>query len=109
MAKIFSKNIILFCLCLLILGAPFFVHALPPANADDPFIKTIENITNLLFAVVMIVASVVFVIAGVMFAASGGDPEKTNIAKSTMLWAVIGLVVALMSKGIVYAVKNMFT
>jgi hypothetical protein len=49
------------------------------------------------------------VIGGIKFATSAGDASGVSSAKNTILYAVIGLVVALMASGIVLLVTQYFT
>jgi hypothetical protein len=49
------------------------------------------------------------VIGGIKFATSAGDSSGVSSAKNTILYAVIGLVVALMASGIVLLVTQYFT
>jgi len=51
--------------------------------------------------IVGISAVIVIIVAGLRYVLSGGDPKNTTAAKDTILYAVIGLVVALLSFAIV--------
>lgn len=59
------------------------------------------NIINTLIFVIGAVAVIMIVIGGFRYVISGGDSGQINSAKNTILYAVIGLVVALMSYAIV--------
>lgn len=59
------------------------------------------NIINTLIFVIGAVAVIMIVIGGFRYVISGGDSGQINSAKNTILYAVVGLVVALMSYGIV--------
>ena len=48
------------------------------------------------------------VIGGIKYATSGGDASGTKSAKDTILYAVIGLVVALIGQTIVLLVTGFF-
>lgn len=51
---------------------------------------------------------VVFIIMGaVKYVTSGGDPDKTKSARNTILYAVIGLVIAILANVIVSIVFNL--
>jgi len=56
---------------------------------------------NTLLYIVGISAVIVIIVAGLRYVLSGGDPKNTTAAKDTILYAVIGLVVALLSFAIV--------
>lgn len=67
----------------------------------------ILGITNALMFILGAVAVIVIVIGGIMYVVSAGDPGKAKTAKDTILYAVVGLVVALMAGAIVnFTVSN---
>lgn len=72
--------------------------ALPSVNADQSFIS---NAIKLTFAVAGAIALLVITLAGLQYILSQGDPQKTAKAKNTILYAVIGLVLLLLSYTIV--------
>ena len=61
----------------------------------------IDNIVNTLLFIIGIIAVLVIIIGGIMFATSAGDPSRAKRAKDTILYAVIGLVVAILAYAIV--------
>ena len=61
----------------------------------------VEPIVSTLLFVVGVVAVVVIIIGGILYVTSTGDPGKTKRAKDTILYAVVGLVVAIMAYAIV--------
>jgi uncharacterized membrane protein YjgN (DUF898 family) len=67
---------------------------------------SIATITNTLLFILGVVAVIVIVIGGIMYAVSGGDAGKTKAAKDTILYAVIGLIVAILAYAIVSFVVN---
>ena len=60
-------------------------------------LKIMGNIGNFLFAIFMGVALLFVVWGGVQFVVSGGDPTKVSEAKKRLIWAVIGISVALLA------------
>jgi hypothetical protein len=58
------------------------------------------------FGTIALVSVLIIVIAGFTYVLSGGDPQKTNRAKDAILYAVIGLVVAILGYTIVAFVAN---
>ncbi len=78
------------------------------ANQDDqapPFIKTVVN--TLLF-VVGVISVIVIIVGGIMYTVSGGDSGGVTKAKNTILYAVVGLVVAFLAYAIVNWVVGAF-
>ncbi len=61
----------------------------------------IKNIINILITIGGIVAVIMIVIGGITYTTSGGDGTQTKRAKDTIIYAVVGLVVAVMAYGIV--------
>jgi hypothetical protein len=70
------------------------------AQSDDAS-SIITNVINTLFMVLGMIAVIMIVIGGIRYATSGGDSSQTKAAKDTILYAVVGLIVAIMSYAIV--------
>ena len=68
----------------------------------------IENVTNILLFVVGVVAVIAIIIGGIKYTTSNGDASRTKSAKDTILYAVVGLVFAIMAWGIVSFVVGRF-
>ena len=66
------------------------------------------NIINTLIYVIGAIAVIMIVIGGLRYTISGGDSSQINGAKNTILYAVVGLVIALLSYGIVNFVLTRF-
>lgn len=60
-----------------------------------------KQITNTILYIVGIVAVIMLVIGGIKYVISGGDAKKVTDAKNTVLYAIIGLVVAFLAFAIV--------
>ena len=63
--------------------------------------SAIVDITNLLLFALGAVSVIMIIIGGVRFATSNGNAEQIKQAKNIILYAVIGLVVAIMAYAIV--------
>ena len=63
-------------------------------------IDLIINITNWMFVGFMLLAVIFLVLAGLQFITSQGDPTNVSKAKWKIFWAVIGIGVALLARGI---------
>lgn len=61
----------------------------------------VATILGTVFLWAGIIAVIVIVIGGVLYVTSQGDPQKTARAKNTILFAVIGLIVAISAFAIV--------
>lgn len=65
---------------------------------DDGIVTTIVNI--LLF-VIGIISVIMIIIGGIRYAVSGGNSTAVTAAKNTILYAIVGLVIALFAYAIV--------
>ena len=64
----------------------------------------VQTVVNFILFLLGIVAVIMIIYGGFRYVASGGDPTGTQNAKNTILYAVIGLIVAMLS----YAIVNFF-
>ncbi|NCS82989.1 hypothetical protein GW746_01050, partial [Candidatus Saccharibacteria bacterium] len=77
-------------------------------NADDDIGGVIGIIVNTLLYILGAVSVLMIIIAGIRFATSGSDASSVQSAKNTILYAVVGLVVAFLAYAIVNWVFNLF-
>ena len=70
--------------------------------------KSVWNFVSLTLVILAGVAFIVIIIGGFMYVTSAGDSAKVTAAKNTILYAVIGVAVALLSAGIISVVNNFF-
>jgi type IV secretion system pilin len=77
------------------------------ASSDGSGISSVITlVVNIMSLLLGAVAVIMIIIAGFKFVTSGGETAKVSSAKSTILYAVVGLVVAIMAKVIVYFVLS---
>ena len=60
-----------------------------------------RQITNTILYIVGIIAVIMLIIGGIKYVVSGGDSKKVTDAKNTVLYAIIGLVIAVFAYAIV--------
>lgn len=60
-----------------------------------------KQITNTILYIVGIIAVIMLIIGGIKYVVSGGDSKKVTDAKNTVLYAIIGLVIAFLAFAIV--------
>lgn len=70
-------------------------------SQDDDAMVTIKKVINLLLFVIGIVAVISIIIGGIMYTTSNGDQGKVKQAKDTIMYSVVGLVVAILAFAIV--------
>ncbi len=66
----------------------------PTGSLDD----TIANVINILSILVGIAAVVMIIIGGLRYITSGGNPEGAKKARTTILYAIAGLVIAVLAQ-----------
>lgn len=79
------------------------LDSLPKASASSSTVQTVIQITLSVFGAI---ALLMITIGGFRYVVSRGDPQAVAKAKNTILYAVIGLVVALMAQVIVIFVTK---
>lgn len=68
---------------------------------NDDAISMVKTIVNVLLFILGAVSVVVIIIGGIRYTTSMGDAKHIESAKNTILYAVVGLVVALLAYAIV--------
>lgn len=70
-------------------------------DRDDDIGGYVVTLINILLWIVGILAVIMIVFGGIKYVLSTGDSNKTTAAKNTILYSVIGLIVALLAYAIV--------
>lgn len=70
-------------------------------SASNDIGTIINTIINVLLFLVGAIAVVMIIVGGVRFATSAGNADSIKAAKSTVLYAVIGLVISLLAYAII--------
>lgn len=81
------------------------------ADPDDPKLNignVFTKVVNVILYVLGAIAVIMIVIGGIRYTTSGGDSSSTTAAKNTILYAVIGLIVAILAFAIVNFVAKSF-
>lgn len=74
------------------------------ANGDGSLIQTVINV--MLYAI-GVISVIMLIIGGFRYVVSGGQKESVTAAKNTILYAIVGLLVALFAYAIVHFVLQM--
>jgi len=81
-----------------------------PVGGNVDLWKTIQTIINVILAVVGVIAVIMIIIGGIQYTTSAGDPGKVKKAKDTILYGIVGLVIALAAFAIVnFVLDNVFS
>jgi|GEM_PF-341712 len=78
------------------------------ADIDKPekITNIFQDIVNILLYIAGIIAIIVIIVSGIKFASSHGDSSAVNKARQNLIYAVAGLVIAVMAFAIVNFVFN---
>ena len=66
----------------------------------------VATVVNLLSIVIGFAAIVVIIVSGIQYMLSTGDPTKVNNAKNAILYALVGLAVAVVARSVVVFIIN---
>jgi hypothetical protein len=62
------------------------------------FIATVDKITNWVFYIMTAIAVLLFVYGGIVYMTAMGEPEKASKGSRIIIYAILGLVIALIAK-----------
>lgn len=79
------------------------------ATKENDLFNTLNIILNVVIGVIGFIAVAMIVMGGISFATSQGDTSKVAKARNTILYGVVGLVVAILAFAIVnFVLANVF-
>ena len=79
------------------------------ATSKDKAQDIVKTVINSILLILGMIAVVMIVIGGIRYTTSNGDASNVKAAKDTILYAVVGLVVALLAYAIVNFVLGRFS
>ncbi len=106
-SKMKKVAVSLFFLAIFLTPTIIFSQGVTPPPDVDPW-GAIDTITNLVFGILLAVAVLAIIYAGFLFITAGGVSEKVTTARTTLLYAVVGIIVALLARGVVSYLHEMF-
>lgn len=68
-----------------------------------------QTITNVLLFIIGAISVIMLIIGGIRYVVSGGDQAAVTSAKNTILYAVVGIIVAILAYALVNFVITSFT
>lgn len=77
---------------------------LAPSPTTPPLLEVediLSNIIRWLFGFLLVVVVLMVLIAGYMFVTAGGNPEQVTKARNWLMYALIGLAIAVLGRGLV--------
>lgn len=78
-------------------------------SAGNSLSNVISTIINILSAIIGAVAVIMVIISGLRYVTSAGDAQKVSTAKSTLIYAIVGLVIVAVAQILVRFVFNTAT
>ena len=66
------------------------------------------NVMGVIFSLTMLLAVVMFLLSAFSFMVSGGREEQVAVAKSRFIYTIVGVVLAVLARGIVVAISGFF-
>ena len=77
-------------------------------NTDRDLSSTFTTVVNVIIAIVGFLAVIMIIIGGITYTTSAGDAGKVKKAKDTIMYGIIGLIVAILAFAIVnFVLKNL--
>lgn len=82
---------------------------MPLDKTENNLMPTVQNIINVVIGVIGVIAVAVVIIGGIYYVISQGEAAKIAKAKNTILYGIVGLIVALLAYAIVnFILKSVF-
>jgi len=79
----------------------------PPPGLPQDLFTLLDNITTFLLTIVAPLAGIMILWAAFQMLTAAGDPGKFTTGKRTIIYAVVGLGLVILSKGITAIVKDL--
>ncbi|MBI2574040.1 MAG: hypothetical protein HYV78_01440 [Candidatus Wildermuthbacteria bacterium] len=73
---------------------------------SENFKELLDNITNFIFNVAIVLSPILVVYAGFLFLTAAGNPKQAVTARNVLLWTAIGFIVILLSKGLIKVLEG---
>lgn len=103
------KNLLIFVLFfgIVIFGA-HYAMALTISNplGAGTIPELIDKIADWLLGIGLIISTIIVIWAAFLFMTSGGNAEKVTTARKTLLYAIIGITVLLLAKGVTSIIES---
>jgi len=107
MKKILS---LVFAVSLLLAPMTIFAEELAkdlPNTSEASIYTVIDTVGNIIFGVLLLIALIYILFAAISFITAQGDAAKLKTAQDRILYALIGIGVAVLSKGLIALVLRL--
>ena len=83
------------------LAQPETIVPIPETITDyASFIQAVKNVLNFVFSILLVASIMVMLVAGYQYVTSSGEQAKVDGATKMIVYAAIGLIIALLSKAL---------
>jgi cytochrome bd-type quinol oxidase subunit 2 len=82
-------------------GAALSNDGCTPGQGEEKVNDTLATVISVLSIVLGVISVIMIIVGGIKFTTSQGDGASTSSARNTIIYAVVGLVVAVIAQGIV--------
>jgi len=73
---------------------------------SDSITGLVDKIATWLLEIGLMVSTIIIIWAAVVFMTSGGNAERVTTARKTLWYAILGIVILLLAKGVTSIVNN---
>jgi len=75
---------------------------------ESSFFQTIQMVNKYLWMSLWLVCMILLVYSGIGLISANGDEKKMKSANSTLMWALVGILICIFSYAVVRLVVNLF-
>ena len=79
---------------------------IPNPLAANSITGLVDQIATWLLRVGLTISTIIIIWAAIVFMTSGGNAERVTMARKTLWYAIIGIVILLLAKGVTSLVNN---
>ena len=80
-----------------------------PDVGTDAVKKILPNVLAWVFGIFITITALMIIVAGLLFVTGGGKPEQTTKARQILIYALVGLAVALLAQGLMKLLETFVT
>ena len=79
---------------------------IPNPLASNSIMDLVAQIAGWLLKIGLTISTIIIIWAAIVFMTSGGNTERVTMARKTLWYAIIGIVVLLLADGVAIFIKN---
>jgi FtsH-binding integral membrane protein len=86
---------------------PAVTPAAPPEYTGEQALAIPITIAGYVWGFFLLIAAVCFILAGYLFVTAGGNPESVTKARQWVMFGLIGVAIAMLSRGLIALVEHL--